>query len=61
MITDIIWLPYKLLNNTNTKFPLNIIEHFSKYGFVFIFENKKAEKILINVKKCFEKIDFMKS
>ena len=58
MIADITELPYELYNKTKTKYLLNIIDHFSKYGFSFLCETKKAENILFNIKECFEKIGF---
>ena len=46
-ITDI---PEKLKKDDTTNYLLCIIDQFSKYGWAYIIQNKKAENILSSLK-----------
>ena len=57
-IADITELPYELIKDTEYKYQLNIIDHFSKYGFSYILENKTAQKVFECIEDCFNKAGF---
>ena len=52
-IADVTELPDELTNNRKYLYLLNIIDHFSKYAFSYILENKTADTILDKIKDCF--------
>ena len=52
---DITDIPDKLQTNKNSKYLLNIIDTFSKFGGNFILANKRAETILDFVKDFISK------
>ena len=44
-IIDITYLPPELIENTNYKYLLNILDHFSKYLFSYLLSDKKADSV----------------
>lgn len=54
-IGDLTELPAELVEKTNYKYQFNLIDHFSKYSFSYILNNKSADTILRCLKECFEK------
>ena len=50
---DITYLPLELIENTNYKYLLNILDHFSKYLFSYLLSDKKADSIYKILNDCF--------
>ena len=52
---DITYIPIELIENTEFKYILNVIVHFSKYLFSFLLENKNSETFVSKLNLCFKK------
>ena len=52
-IIDITYLLLELIENTNYKYLLNILEHFSKYLFSYLLSDKKADSVYKSLNECF--------
>ena len=51
-------LPYEISDNTKIKYQLNLIDHFSKYAFSYLIENKNANTIFNCIVDCFDNNGF---
>ena len=58
IISDITEHPLELTINTNYKYLLYLIDHFSKYSWRYLLTNKKSETIFKLIKDNFEKNGF---
>ena len=58
ILTDITELPFEIYGKNKKKYLLNFIDHFSKYAFAYLIDNKKADTILSILKILFSKISF---
>ena len=57
-LADLTELPYEIAEGTEFKYQLNIIDHFSKYGFSYLLENKTADKVYGVIEACLNKNGF---
>ena len=55
-LADITEIPYEIYGESQYRYLLNIIEHFSKFCVGYLCQDKKSETILNLVKDCFNKI-----
>lgn len=58
-LADLTELPYEIAEGTEFKYQLNIIDHFSKYGFSYLLENKTADKVYGGIEECLIKMVFL--
>lgn len=58
VISDLTELPFQIYGNTEYKYLLNLVDHFSKFCVSYLYKNKEAETILNNAKVCFSKIGY---
>ena len=53
-IIDITYLPFEIYKNCKFRHILNYLDHFSKFLFSFLLENKTAKKINDKLKLIFQ-------
>ena len=58
LLADLTELPFELKENNKYKFLLNVIDHFSKYSWSYLLENKKSETVFHYIKECSDIIGF---
>ena len=53
-VIDITYLPFEIYKNSKFRYILNCLDHFSKFLFSFLLENKTAKEINDKLKLIFQ-------